>query len=57
MTTVANPIHACLVSLSNLEVLDCDRRQFRSARPAPNKHQNHREIADIAQIVAVCSLQ
>jgi hypothetical protein len=57
MTTLANQIHDCPMTLSDLQILNRKRRKLGPAQSATDQHGNHRKITDTTEIVTICFLQ
>jgi hypothetical protein len=57
VTTFANKVNDGPMSLSDLEIFNCERAELGSAQPAAHEHGNHGEITKTAQIVAISFLQ
>jgi len=57
MTTLANQIHDCPMTLSDLQILNRKRRKLGPTQSATDQHGNHRKITDTAEIVTICFLQ
>jgi hypothetical protein len=57
VTTFANQIHDCPMSLPDLKIFNSECREFGPAQPTAYEHGNHCEITKAAQIVAIGFLQ
>ena len=57
MTTLAHQIHDGPMSLPDLQVLNCKCRELGAAQSATDKHGNHCNVPETAQILAICFFQ
>jgi hypothetical protein len=53
MTAFADEIHYRPMSLSNLKILNCQRRELAPAQSVAHEHRNHCKLARTAQIISV----